>query len=145
MNYPSKSSVGGSYAVKDTGQRVPQQEKVFNSASEALDAYIAAYEKRTSLYTRRTSDLLAPKPKFYFMDSLERSLLGSPGKSTGQKVDDLVAWVNQTYNQNVKSSVQPFGGRTELSRSFGQGKVFIERLLAAILRSFFLQYSSWIL
>ena len=115
MNYPSQSSVEGRHATKDTRHRVPRDQNAYNSASEALDAYIAAFEKRTNLYYRRPSDLLAPKPKFYFMDSLERSLLGSPGKSPGQKVDDLVAWVNQTYDQNVKASVQPFGGRTSSS------------------------------
>jgi hypothetical protein len=109
MNYPSKSSVGGDHATKSRGPRLTQEGQVYNSASEALDAYISAYEKRTNLYSRRPSDLLAPKPKFYFMDSLERSFLGSPGKSPGQKVDDLVAWVNQTYNQDVNSRVQPYG------------------------------------
>ncbi|XP_031566023.1 uncharacterized protein LOC116301150 [Actinia tenebrosa] len=109
MNYTSKSSVGGDHASKGKGLGLKQRGQVYNSASEALDAYISAFEKRTNYYTRSSSDLLAPKPKFYFMDSLERSLLGSPGKSPGQKVDDLVAWVNQTYNQDVNSRVQPFG------------------------------------
>lgn len=109
MNYTSKSSVGGNHASKSKGRGLKQTGQAYNSASEALDAYISAFEKRTNYYTRRPSDLLAPKPKFYFMDALERSLLGSPGKSPGQKVDDLVAWVNQTYDQDVNSRVQAFG------------------------------------
>lgn len=109
MNYPSQSSVDYRNAKTTNQPSSRSQQKVYNSASEALEAYIAAYEKRPNFYTRRPSDLLAPKPKYYFMDSLERSMLGSPGKSPGQKVDDLVAWVNQTYNQSVQN-VEPFGG-----------------------------------
>lgn len=110
MNYPSPSGVVQRNAKNINQRSSRRQQDVFNSASEALDAYIAAYEKRPTTYTRRASDLLAPKPKFYFMDSLERSLLASPGKSPGQKIDDLVTWVNQTYSQNVRSSVEPYGG-----------------------------------
>ncbi|XP_048583742.1 uncharacterized protein LOC116614840 isoform X2 [Nematostella vectensis] len=111
MSFPSQSSVRGNHAAdKATRHRLELQDKVFHSASDALEAYIADFEKRTQLYSRRPSDLLAPKPKYYFMDALERSLRGD--SSPAKKAEQLVQWVNQTYNRDLSARVEPFGHKS---------------------------------
>ncbi|XP_078374504.1 uncharacterized protein LOC144658050 [Oculina patagonica] len=87
---------------------------VYKSASEALEAYIAQFEggRSVTTYRRRPSDLLSPAPKYYFMDSLERSLRSPPSKSPARKVDELLEWVNVAYAKELSSRVAPFGYRT---------------------------------
>lgn len=87
---------------------------IYKSASQALEAYIAQFEGGPSVktYRRRPSDLLSPAPKFYFMDSLERSLRSPPSKSPARKVDELLEWVNMAYAKELSSKVAPFGYRT---------------------------------
>ena len=96
---------------------------VYKSASEALEAYIAQFEggRSVTTYRRRSSDLLSPAPKFYFMDSLERSLRSPLSKSPARKVDELLEWVNVTYAKELSSKVAPFGYRTTLELP-GSGK-----------------------
>lgn len=87
---------------------------VYKSASEALEAYIAQFEggRSVTTYRRRPSELLSPAPKYYFMDSLERSLRSPPSKSPARKVDELLEWVNVAYAKELSSKVTPFGYRT---------------------------------
>ena len=102
---------------RSSKSRLIYNEKIYKSASEALEAYIEHFEGTTPLYRRNPSDLLSPQAKYYYMDSLERSLVGD--KSPAKKVDELLQWVNQTYAKELSSTVEPFGYKTtpELPRS----------------------------
>lgn len=113
MNHPAHNNKGGNERTKKSASGLDRQGKIFTSAGEALDAYIDEFEgRRTASYRRRPSDLISPKPKYYFMDSLERSLKGSASRSPAQKVDELLEWVNDTYAKDISSQVLPFGFKT---------------------------------
>lgn len=117
MNFSPQSDTRGIHEQNQGFKsRLRFDNTVYKSASEALEAYIAQFEGGRSVtnYRRRPSDLLSPAPKFYFMDSLERSLRSPPSKSPASKVDELLEWVNVTYAKELSSRVAPFGYRTTL-------------------------------
>lgn len=117
MNFSPQSDTRGIHEQNQGFKsRLRFDNTVYKSASEALEAYIAQFEGGRSVtnYRRRPSDLLSPAPKFYFMDSLERSLRSPPSKSPARKVDELLEWVNVTYAKELSSRVAPFGYRTTL-------------------------------
>ncbi|XP_022784819.1 uncharacterized protein LOC111325284 isoform X2 [Stylophora pistillata] len=119
MNFPSRSTTG---KTNEPNQRFKSRltfdDKLYKSASEALEAYITQFEggRSYTTYRRRPSDLLSPTPKFYFMDAQERYLRSPPGKSPAKKVDELLAWVNNAYAKDLSSKVTPFGYRTTTGR-----------------------------
>lgn len=127
MNFSSHSATG---KVNEPNQgfknRLALDDKVYKSASEALEAYIAQFEggRSSTTYRRRPSDLLSPTPKFYFMDVQERYLRSSPSKSPARKVDELLAWVNNAYAKDLSSKVTPFGYRTTTRVPRSSGKLF---------------------
>ena len=116
MNRPScEESRGENEQDPSFKSRLELDDKAFNSASEALEAYIARFEGGPSsknFYRRRPSDLLSPAPKFYFMDSVQRSLRSPPSRTPAKKVEELLEWVNDAYSRELSSKVQPFGHRT---------------------------------
>lgn len=115
MNFSPQSDTGRSNEQNQGFKsRLGFDNTVYKSASEALEAYIAQFEggRSVTTYRRRPSDLLSPAPKFYFMDSLERSLRSPPSKSPARKVDELLEWVNVAYAKELSSKVTPFGYRT---------------------------------
>lgn len=110
MNYPVHNNKGGNEETKKSGSRLERDGKIYDSAGAALEAYIAQFEgRRTTNYRRRPSDLLSPKPKYYFMDSLERKLKGSASRSPARKADELLDWVNHLYTRDLSSRVEPYG------------------------------------
>ena len=127
MNFPSRSTTG---KTNEPNQRFKSRltfdDKLYKSASEALEAYITQFEggRSYTTYRRRPSDLLSPTPKFYFMDAQERYLRSPPGKSPAKKVDELLAWVNNAYAKDLTSKVTPFGYRTTTGRPRSSGKLF---------------------
>ena len=81
----------------------------YQTASDALEAYIDRFEGKTHrrYYTRRVSDLLSPKPKFRFMDAVDRSLqrkLVNVGSTTSR---ELLNWVNSSYRDDLERTCEP--------------------------------------
>ena len=111
MNF-SSTATRADWGQQNRGSksRLTYNGKVYKSASDALEAYIEHFEHKTPHYRRKPSELLSPQAKYYYMDSLERSLTGV--RSPAKKVDDLLNWVNETYAKDLSSRVEPFGLRT---------------------------------